>query len=296
MTLSEYIENDLRGKIRSGGQLPERLTLTALAAEYGVSLTPVRIALESLIRAKFILKGENGRLCVNSRRKAKKRSRTDLADQALPLHDWDQIITEDIIQLSIEGKTIYLREESSAQRYGVGRTVIRQAFNRLAGSGLIEHVPRRGWQVHPFREKDMLDYIDIRETHELKALQLARKHLDPSKLKEFVKANSPNAKGKPRLDNELHQYWIEKSGNRYIRSFFFQFGVYYSHLFSYSTVATSVIEEKAAEHRRILNALIRRDWEAASKALRHHIRSQRPNVTHLFEQISKRSGKARKAV
>lgn len=287
MTLSEYIEKDLRGKIRSGRNLPDSLTLTALATEYEVSLTPVRIALESLIEAKYILKGENGRLSINSRRKAKKKSRIGNSDQRPPLRDWDQTITEGIIQLSVQGKTVYLREESAANQYGVGRTVIRQVFNRLAGAGLIDRVPRRGWRVHPYSEQDMLDYIDVRETLELKALALAEKRLKPERLKEFLAANSPDTNGRSRLDNGLHQYWIEKSENRYIQSFFAQFGVYYNYLFSYSTVASSVIEDKAAEHRRILKALLKGNHEAASKYLLEHIRSQRPNVTHLFERLTR---------
>ncbi|MBT3480036.1 MAG: FCD domain-containing protein [Opitutales bacterium] len=141
--------------------------------------------------------------------------------------------------------------------------------------------------MHPFREQDMLDYIDVRETLELKALKPARKRLDPTRLKEFLARNSPDLKGKPQLENSLHQYWIELSENRYIRSFFAQFGIYHSYLFSYSTVATSVIEEKATEHRRILRTLLKQDWDSASKALQKHIRSQRPNLTHLFDQLAK---------
>lgn len=296
MTISEHIENDLKEKIRNSDLLSDKLTLAGLAEAYEVSLTPVRVALERLIEDKYILKGINGRLRINTRRKSKTKSKTRKPVPGLPSRNWDTIITEDVIQLSILGESVYLREESFAQKHGVGRTVIRQAFNRLAGSGLIEHIPRRGWLVHPFREQDMLDYIEMRETLELKALQLAKKQLDPNVLKEFIKSNSPDSKGKPQLNNELHSYWIEKSGNRYIRSFFNQFGIYYNYLFTYSTVATSVIDEKATEHRRILKALLRKDWEAASKALRQHIRSQRPNVTHLFEQISKQSGKSKKAI
>lgn len=141
----------------------------------------------------------------------------------------------------------------------MGRTVIRQVFNRLAGAGLIDRVPRRGWRVHPYTEQEMLDYIDVRETLELKALELAAKRLEPEPLRVFIAANSPDSRGKPRLDNGLHQYWIEKSENRYIQSFFAHFGIYYTYLFSYSTVATSVIEDKAAEHRKILNALLRKE-------------------------------------
>jgi DNA-binding GntR family transcriptional regulator len=291
VTIAEYIETDLRQKIKNDGKLPTRLTLSSLASEYEVSLTPVRLALENLICSKHVLKGQNGRLTVNTKRKAKKSVSVSEPESGLPQHNWDEMITEDIIHLSIQGESAYLREESSAQKYGIGRTIIRQVFNRLAGAGLIEHVPRRGWRVHPFREQDMLDYIDIRETLELKALKLARKHLDPEYLKVLLAANSPDSKGTAQLNNELHSYWIEKSGNRYIRSFFAQSGIYYSYLFSYSTKVTSVVETKAKEHRKILRALLKKDWDSASKALREHIRLQRPNVTKLFERIAKQHPK-----
>ena len=286
VNIAQYIENDLKEKIRHGDQLPERLTLASIATKYDVSLTPVRAALANLIKSKLILKGENGRLEVNSRRRAKTLPPKTITEPELHNRNWDEIITEDIIQLSIRGETAYLREEPSAQRYEIGRTVIRQVFNRLAGANLIERVPRRGWRVHPFREKDMMDYIDVRETLELQALKLARKRLDPIKLKEFLVNNSPDSKGEPQLDNRLHEYWIEKSENRYIQLFFDQFGIYYSYLFSYSTVAGSLIEEKAAEHREILKALLKKDWEMASSALLQHIRKQRPNVTQFFESLS----------
>ena len=294
MNISQHIESDLIEKIRNGGPLPDSLTLTALAEVYEVSLTPVRVALESLIESKFIIKGQNGRLSINTRRRAKKITKKPTVSTGIQQRNWDALITEDIIHLSVQGDPVYLREEPVAKRYGVGRTVIRQVFNRLAGAGLIDRVPRRGWQVQPYSEQDMLDYIDVRETLELKALKLARGCMEPKRLKEFLAANSPDSRGRPKLDNGLHQYWIEKSGNRYLQSFFAKFGIYYNYLFSYSTVATSVIEEKAAEHRKILRALIKEDLDTASKALQHHIRSQRPNVTVLFERFTRLKSVTRK--
>jgi DNA-binding GntR family transcriptional regulator len=142
VNISQYIENDLIEKIRGGEQLPAKLTLATLAAQYEVSLTPVRAALENLIDAKFILKGDNGRLSINTRRKSKTPHKKREADSGIPHRNYDEIITEDIIHLGIQGEPAYLREESSAQRYGVGRTVIRQVFNRLAGANIIERVPR----------------------------------------------------------------------------------------------------------------------------------------------------------
>lgn len=297
MNISQYIEKDLTERIRSGASLPPSLTLTALANEYEVSLTPVRVALQNLINSKFILKGQNGRLSINPRRRAKKTSKKRTSCKGIQLQNWDELITEEVIQLSIRGDPVYLREEPAAKQYGVGRTVIRQVFNRLAGAGLIERVPRRGWLVHPYSEQDMLDYIDVRETLELKALDLAANRLEPERLKQFLSANSISTNGKPRLDNGLHQYWIEKSENRYIQSFFDKFGIYHTYLFSYSTVATSVIEDKAAEHRKILRALIKGKKEAARNYLQQHIRRQRPNVNLLLEKLTRSKsalGKRRK--
>jgi DNA-binding GntR family transcriptional regulator len=293
MSISAYIEKDLIAHISGPGELPAKLTLSALAGHYDVSLTPVRVALDNLVDQEYILKGNNGRLNLNPKKTATRKGRIKTAKKPPTLKDWDTIIAEDIILQSINSESSHIREESTAERYGVGRTVIRQVFNRLAGADLIERVPRRGWRVHPFREQDMLDYIHVREILELEALKLARSHLVPARLKEFIVLNSPGVDGKTRLDNGLHEYWIEKSGNRYLRSYFAQFGIYYSYLFAYSTVATSVIEEKAAEHRRILNALLKKNWESANKALSTHIRSQRPNVTHLFEQLSARKSRGR---
>lgn len=287
--ISEYIEKDLIDKIRHNGPLPEKLTLASVASMYEVSLTPVRTAFENLIESQFILKGANGRLCLNPKKRSKSSAKKNNAPPRLPKEDLDSKIAEDVINLSVQGGPTYLREESAAQRYDVGRTVIRQAFNRLAGSGLIEHVPRRGWQVHPYREQDLLDYIDVRETLELKALSLARKRLEPHRLEEFIIANSPDSDGKPQLDNKLHQYWIELSDNRYIQKFFAQNGIYFTYLFDYSTEAIADLEDKAAEHRSILRSLLKKDWKAANNALSQHIRAQKPNVTRFFERIQDRS-------
>ena len=289
VNISDYIEKDLIDKIRYNGPLPEKLTLASVASIYEVSLTPVRSAFENLIASKFILKGANGRLSINPKKRSKTKYDESKASPQLPNQDLDAIIAEDVINLSVLGGPTYLREESAAERYGVGRTVIRQAFNRLAGSGLIDHVPRRGWQVHPYREQDLLDYIDVRETLELKALSLARTRLESRHLKEFIVANSPDSKGKPQLDNQLHQYWIELSGNRYIQKFFAQNGIYFTYLFDYSTEAIADIEDKAAEHRNILTSLLKKDWKGANKALSQHIRAQKPNVTRFFERLAERS-------
>lgn len=89
------------------------------------------------------------------------------------------------------------------------------------------------------------------------------------------------------LDNDLHDYLIEKSGNRYIRDFFERHGIYYTTLFAYAAPGARVVRAMARQHRAILNALIAADRKAARRALARHIRSQRPVVARLMRNLTR---------
>lgn len=281
MTIAEYIEQDLESRIRSGIDLPPKLTLGALAENYGVSSTPVRLALESLIDKKLVERQENGRLRYRLPRR-KTRKRVALPEKPV---EWESVLANEVLILSLQGKVEFLREEAMAEKHGIGRTLLRRVFNRLAGGGLIEHVPRRGWKVREFRERDMDAFIDIRETLELKALDLARPNLQQTDLERMLSGNSPSHAASSRIDNHLHQYFIDRSGNRYVQSFFATHGGYYTALFDYATLGLSVVSEMAAQHCEILEHVMCKRWARARTALANHIQSQRPLMIRMIEQV-----------
>ena len=69
MKLKSYIKEDLRRRIQSGQDVPQPLTLANLSEQYGVSFTPVRMALGELIQEGWICKKQaNGRLEINSKK------------------------------------------------------------------------------------------------------------------------------------------------------------------------------------------------------------------------------------
>ena len=285
MTIAEYIEQDLESRIRNGSELPVKLTLGALAESYGVSSTPVRLALESLIDKKLVVRQENGRLKF---RRPRRSSRKRVAPPEKP-GDWESVLAQEILMLSLkrDSRPDFLREEQMAERHGIGRTLLRRVFNRLAGGGLIEHVPRRGWKVREFREQDMDSFLDIRETLEQKALDLARPRLDVETLQRMLEGNTPGAAARAQINNDLHQYFITCSGNRYIQSFFDSHGGYYTALFDYATLGLSVVSEMAEQHREILEHVLARRWARSRRALAHHIRSQRPLMLKMIEQVNR---------
>ena len=167
MSIATFIKQDLIAGIRSGEIDSERLTLEALSKRYSVSATPVRVAVRELIEEKYLKKGDNGRLAIHFDSPA-----GSAASPEEPT-DWGQVIANDLVQLSLEGAPLLLREETTAEKYGISRSSIRQIFHRLAGRGILEHLPRRGWQLRPFRQADLDAYIDMRVTLEIKPMELA---------------------------------------------------------------------------------------------------------------------------
>jgi DNA-binding GntR family transcriptional regulator len=284
-TITDAIIEDLRTAIEQGCPLPAALSLPQLAKHYDVSLTPVRLAVNALLQQEVLLKSANGRLHVNpavSEASRSCRGDTDQAETSRAATLTDRL-TEEILRRSLQRSTEYLREEAVAQQMGVGRTVLRQAFNRLAGQGLLEHIPRCGWRVRVFDEKDMVAYLEARESLERTALSLARPYLDKAALEAMLAGNAPTSReAAPRLNNDLHAYLIEKSGNPYIQDFFARHGRYWAALFDFAAPEAQVLRDVADQHRTILTALLREDWKTAEQALSQHIRAQRVIVQKLM--------------
>jgi DNA-binding GntR family transcriptional regulator len=290
MTLAETVFEDLRSRLESGEGPPCKLTFSSLSQQYQVSLTPVREAIKELVNQGYLVKLPSGRLQVSDALPKRRKANTNSAPPKLPV-DRDAVIRTDIIRLSLIGDSRYIREDAAAAKYGIGRTVLRPIFSRLAGQGLLEHVPRCGWKVRAFDTRDLCDFIEVREALELKALDEAYDKLDKQLLAEMLEGNRGGRVTKMgELNNNLHSYWIKLSGNRYIMDFFARQGVYYSTLFDFAAPEAHVVAEMAEQHCNILKALMDDDLKSAKKALVRHIRAQKPIVQKLLEQIQSQRG------
>jgi DNA-binding GntR family transcriptional regulator len=286
MTFSSYIQKDVKSYIKTGNDLPFELTLTGIAEHYGVSLTPVRAAVRDLITEHYLQKASNGRISLNREITPVERLDQTVVKPALP-PDWRKIIARDVMLSSLRGDAGFLREEATAQRYGVSRTVIRQVFNHLVGKGFLEHMPRAGWRVRRFDETEMCAYLEVREVLELKALSLAQPHLKRADLESMLAGNPIPEAGKPiQLDNRIHAYLIEKADNFYLRDFFERHSEYYMLLFEHAALEAKVVAEMAEQHRAILYALIAKNWDMAEHALVRHIRSQLPVMHKLLTTMA----------
>jgi DNA-binding GntR family transcriptional regulator len=287
LTISDHIKQDIAGRIATGEGPPTDLTIPALARHYGVSFTPVQAAVRELVAEGVLVKGENRHLRVAP--KLKPDGTPDVAPPSLPPNrsaELEKAMAAELIARSLRRDTDYLREDAAGQRHGVSRTVIRQVLSRLAGQGLVIHVPRCGWHVRPFDANDLDSYLAVREILELKALELAAPHLVEADLRRMLAGNTVGGSGKdPKLDNDLHGYIIEKAANPYIRDFFDRHGAYYTTVFDFAAPETHVVSGMARQHREILRALIDQDYPRAREALVRHIRDQGPIVRDLMRRL-----------
>ncbi len=299
MTLTQYIKDDLVTRIASSSEQVEILTLEGIASHYSVSITPVRTAVGELIDEGILQKGANRRLGINQRRvKARAASlATSLeANDAGPPRDHVREISDHIVGLSLDGESVFVREETTAKRFGISRSAVRQILTRLAGYGMLEHIPRRGWQVRPLREKDLDEYLEARITLELKALNLARPHLVDEDLRKILDGNHlpETPTDEPLIDDSLHQYIILRADNRYIADFFQRHGQYFSLLFDWEALDRETKIQTVRQHRDILEAILRKDWPLAESALEFHIQNNHPVLRKRMRERSSAGSRATK--
>jgi len=282
LTLTNYIKADLISRLSRDELPPESLTLAALSDHYQVSVTPIYHAINQLIEAGYLYREKNRRLCVNQEKIGEAKTAA-LPSQPAPPEDHFKRVTEKLLAMSLKGESLYLRETASAQKFGISRTRLRNIFNRLAGDGILEHVPRRGWKLRSFNQHDLDAFIEVRVELELKALDLAKGRLDTQVLQKILAGNQvPKTDDEPlQIDNSLHEYLIKQSDNYYIITFFDRHGRYFDLLFLWESNDRAAAIQEIQQHQRILNALLNEDWNTARKELELHLRSNHPVLSQL---------------
>ncbi|HKK18559.1 MAG TPA: GntR family transcriptional regulator [Opitutales bacterium] len=288
MTIAKQIEAELQSFASRGERPAYKLTLTSMAGHFNASVQPVRTAVGSLLKGNWLLRGAGRQLVINPAKKG-----AEVTVKALTAgsqKDAEAELTGRVLGHSLRGESVFLREEETAEQLGFGRTVIRTILGRMAGRGLVEHVPRRGWRVCPFSRSQMNEYLEMRELLEMRAMDLSFERLEKKELERLLERNSPTKNDRLRIDNSLHRYWVDMSGNRYMSEFFDRHGQYYTMLFDYATMEKSVLAEMAEQHCEMLRSLLKGNLKAAQKTLHHHIQLQHPNVSYLMERRLAQAG------
>ena len=172
-----------------------------------------------------------------------------------------------------------LMEIELADKMNVSRTPIREAVRKLAAEGLVVIEPRHGAYVSEISIKDLEDVFEVREALGELAAGIAAERAteeDKAALNKLLRLNqlaieNHNRDEMVEYDEKLHNYIVECSGNKTLiqmvkqvqePSMRFRY-VYYDDQRKYMI--------QPVEHKRIVDAIVAGDPEAARKAAKEHI-------------------------
>ena len=177
-----------------------------------------------------------------------------------------------------------LREAELARRYGVSKTPVRDAMQRLEYEGLIEIEPRRGHRVRPISMRDAEDLIEVRSILESAAVTKAAKVACDAELQSLDTFRRPNAGGVDAFaeyNRKFHIALAELSRNRRLAEEITRMMEFYDRLalVSLASLSKSVgLEMPLADHCAIIDSLQARNGRLAARQMRQHVARSRSAI------------------
>ena len=163
--------------------------------------------------------------------------------------------------------------------YGVSRTPVREALQRLAESGLAEHLPRRGTFVRSPSLSQLVEMFEVMAELECMAIRLAARRATTNDIDALEKDNETcraavaanDTKKYYEINARLHGRIYQMSGNSFLAN---EARRLHDRLRPFRRLQLRVrgrMEESMAEHDIILAALRDGDADRAMETMKKHI-------------------------
>ena len=172
-----------------------------------------------------------------------------------------------------------LDETELSNFYGVSRTPVREALQRLAESGLAEHLPRRGTFVRSPSLSQLVEMFEVMAELECMAIRLATRRATSNDIDALEKDNetcraavaASDIKKYYEINARLHSRIYQMSGNSFLAN---EARRLHDRLRPFRRLQLRVrgrMEESMAEHDIILAALRDGDADRAVETMKKHI-------------------------
>ena len=215
----------------------------------------------------------------------------------LKLHDYKplrDIVFESLKQAIIKGQLKpgeRLMEVQLAEKLGVSRTPVREAIRKLELEGLLIMVPRKGAYVSDVSIKDIIDVLEVRASLEGLAAFLAAERMTDKELivlkekaKEFIDAlEVKNVEMMIEKDAEFHEFLFKITKNEKLMMIADSLSKQLQRFRAIYMNEYDNFEHIIHEHKNIIESLINRDSEKASKYAQQHIEHLK---NYLVNQLS----------
>jgi DNA-binding GntR family transcriptional regulator len=171
----------------------------------------------------------------------------------------------------------------------VSRTPVRDAIRRLEAEGLLEHEPRNGLVVARLDRQAVMELYVMRETLEGTAARLCARHASDMEIQDLVdlvereRQMHGDFEALARHNVRFHAAIHRGAHNRYLEKSLLAVNDSMGLLGKPLMLLPHRAETAAAEHARLVEAIQRRDTDAAADAAQSHVRAaQRERLKRLF--------------
>ena len=168
-------------------------------------------------------------------------------------------------------------EPELAERFGISRTPIREAFRQLESEGYLEVIPRKGAVVASLSERDIEEFYAIKIILEGFAAKMAAENLTEKDIERLESINERlqkiadegDVKNFFRVHNEFHDLFIKAAGNEKLYEMINQLVMKFKRLRLASLSQPGRMEISVEEHRNMIEAFKNHDGERADSLVRH---------------------------
>lgn len=182
-----------------------------------------------------------------------------------------------------------LREESVAERFSFSRTPVREALRRLEADGIVEHRPRLGAVVRQLSHPEVVELYEMRVVLERTAAQLAAKHGADAEFAALgdlnceIEAERANPARAAAINKDFHTGLYLACRNRFLVKAARSLNNSLLLLGPTTFTDSARVDVVVSEHQTIIDALQKRDANAAGKAAEAHLQT---SLRHRLKAIS----------
>ena len=184
-----------------------------------------------------------------------------------------------------------INELDLARRFGVSRTPLREALNRLVAEDLLSYEPNLGFERRPLDVDELVDLYELRSVVEVAAIRVAVERAADEAIDTVRAAWEALARQRPFTaeeevfhDERFHEGLVALSGNReFLRTVkAINTRIHFVRLVALGR--QDALEATYGEHDRILDAVQARDGEAAAPLLATHLDQRIDTLMDLLKE------------
>lgn len=186
-----------------------------------------------------------------------------------------------------------LDEVRLAEHFGVSRTPLREALQRLESSGLVTLIPRRGAFVRQLGPFELLEMFEVMAEFEAVCARLAAFRMTDEALDELKQANKRCQAACDSQDPDLYYFENERfhatiyreSGNSFLERESLKLQKRLRPFRRQQLRLRGRMKQSMSEHEAVVAALTAGDSNAASEALRNHVAVQGERFQSLMASL-----------